>query len=204
MHTAEADADQSSGRPPADLRRWWADVVRQHYADIHRFIRSRVPTDVVDDLVQEVFVSAASSVAGFDPAKGGIWAWLYGIGRNTVAQFYRRTAYPSAIARAETGLDSQRAVVLECLVSESPLPEEICEREELRLVMRAGLSELEPQHRVCLEERYLEGRTPDEIAHRTGLSSSAVNSRLHRARREFRRVLLELVREPSVFEGHRP
>ena len=87
--------------------------------------------------------------------------------------------------------------VREAIAAESPLPDEICEREEFRLLARAALSTLEPRHREILIGRYYEDLSLAELGDRLDLSTSAANSLLHRARLELRDAFLRLIGEAT-------
>src|SRR5439155_6838691 len=44
----------------------------------------------VADVVQETMLAAARSVATFDPQRGTLWLWLWGIARRHVALHFRK------------------------------------------------------------------------------------------------------------------
>src|SRR3954447_24794201 len=44
----------------------------------------------VADIVQETFMAAARSARQYDPAKGPLWFWLWGIARRQIALHYRK------------------------------------------------------------------------------------------------------------------
>lgn len=84
-----------------------------------RFIRGRVPADEVDDIVQSTLADAlASKHAPADRAD--VQPWVYGIARNKIADFYRRSrrelphdpaladAVPAADAAPSTARDLLR------------------------------------------------------------------------------------------------
>ncbi|MEU8140424.1 sigma factor [Nonomuraea sp. NPDC048901] len=65
-----------------------ADLFDRYFAEIHRYIARRLPTDDADDLAAEVFLAALRG--RYDPAVGEVRPWLYGIATNLVAR-HRRT-----------------------------------------------------------------------------------------------------------------
>src|SRR5512147_2073758 len=88
----EIAAGLKAGAPEAWLRlheayarRVWRDVARLTGADSAR----------VADMVQETFLAAAQSAGGFDPRRGTLWAWLWGIARRQVALYYRKAGSSS-------------------------------------------------------------------------------------------------------------
>jgi RNA polymerase sigma-70 factor (ECF subfamily) len=58
-----------------------------------------------------------------------------------------------------------------------------------RDALRAALAQLDPEHRIAVVLRHVEGLTPAEIAERTGTREGTVKSRLHYALREMRATL---------------
>ena len=50
------------------------------------------PGSDVADVVQETFLAAARSAATFDPGRGPLRVWLWGIARRHVALHYRKKA----------------------------------------------------------------------------------------------------------------
>lgn len=63
--------------------------------------------------------------------------------------------------------------------------------------MAAALDDMEPEAREVVPLRDIEGLSASEVAQVTGMSVSAVKSRLHRARQSLRERLLAVVGEPS-------
>ncbi|MEU7829784.1 sigma factor [Nonomuraea sp. NPDC049129] len=57
-----------------------ADLFDRYFAEIHRYIARRLPTDDADDLAAEVFLAALRG--RYDPAVGEVRPWLYGIATN--------------------------------------------------------------------------------------------------------------------------
>ena len=142
----------------------------QRYARmIHGVLMARVPRLHVDDLLQDVFLTAWKGLESLrDPAAFG--GWLSMIARNRATDFHRRSvesvdlpdyleAHDSTAANAEAGaaLDAIRS-----------LPEAYRETLVLRLV---------------------EGMTGPEIAERTGLTPASVRVNLHRGMKLLREKL---------------
>ena len=75
-------------QPPSDeewLRRSEADppdfavLFDRHAVDVHRYLARRVGAHHADDLLSEVFLAAFEQRARYDPARGEVRAWLFGI-----------------------------------------------------------------------------------------------------------------------------
>jgi len=130
---------------------------------------ARVARDDVDDLVQDVFLTAWRRLDDLrDPAAFG--GWLAMIARNRATDFHRRTTeHVELPANLESRGDaSERAEANAALAAIRALPEAYRETLVLRLV---------------------EGLTGPEIAERTGLTPASVRVNLHRGMKLLRTAL---------------
>ena len=71
-----------------------------------------------------------------------------------------------------------------------PVDEELLRREMIKEII-AAIEELPPLEREILKERFLRGRSYEELCRRFNLSYSAITSRVHRARRRVREKVME-------------
>ena len=186
---------------PAD-RQWWTETVKMYLTPMYRFVQTRVPADAVNDLVQETFVSAAASVSRFDGRKASVWTWLLSISRKRIADYYRASGRDPLLNAATARLASDANDIEAALTSGNPLPDETCESEELRLVVRAALNSLEPRQQACLVARYYNDLSLDEVGRLMNVSPSAANSMLHRARAQLRQEIKRLLGGVANCEEH--
>ena len=136
---------------------------------IHGLLLARVGRDEVEDLVQDVFLTAWRRLDGLrDPAAFGGWVAM--IARNRATDFHRRSAeHVELPANLESrGEASERAEANAALAAIRALPEAYRETLTLRLV---------------------EGLTGPEIAERTGLTPASVRVNLHRGMKLLRTAL---------------
>ena len=134
---------------------------------VHGIILARVRRDEVDDIVQEVFLSAYKNLKTLRD-KSAVGAWLAMIARNRAAEFYR-----SARPTEE--------------LSENLREKENC-RTEAREILKA-IRSLPDTYRETLVLRLVEGMTGPEIAERTGLTPESVRVNLHRGMKLLREKL---------------
>ncbi len=139
-----------------------------HRVALNAYCRRRVARDVVDDVMAEVFLSAWRRI---DQIPGGAeLPWLYGVARNVIAN-YRR----SDTRRSRLGLR---------LVGERREPSgdasNVMADESLVLVALERLSEGDQE---LLRLRAWENLSSAEMGVVLGISASAVDMRLLRARR---------------------
>lgn len=134
---------------------------------VHGILLARVPPGEVDDLVQDVFLSALRQLSALrdDGAFGG---WLAMIARNRAYDYHRR-------AREWTELPADLAA------DDRRTPEASAALEAIRALPEA--------YREPLMLRLVEGMTGDEIAARTGLTPASVRVNLHRGMKQLRQKL---------------
>jgi RNA polymerase sigma-70 factor (ECF subfamily) len=142
-------------------------VLYERYARVvHGILLARVPRSDVEDLVQDVFLSAWNRLPALrEPAAFG--GWLSIIARNRATDFHRRSGevveLPSDLAAHDA--TAERTEALRILEIVRTLPDAYRETLVLRLV---------------------EGLTGPEIAERTGLTPASVRVNLHRGMKMLR------------------
>ena len=136
----------------------------------------------MEDVVQESFAKAFYRIGSF---KGGssLYTWLYRIAVNGAKDYIKsRKRRPASSFDELPGRAS--------LPAAAPPALEGLERRELRQRVRAAIAELPHRFRSVLALREIEGMTYNDIAEVLGLSLGTVESRLFRARKRLRAVLL--------------
>ena len=160
-------------------RKATAEFVSRYADRIYAYIRSRLAPryDLVDDLVQEVVLSAWQSLGRYR-GDGPLQAWIMGIARHKVEDHYR--ACLRAPEPIGDGDDRQDAL--------ASLPEfdELLEQEQIRRNTWQVMSELPELYRVALIWRYWEKASAREMAAKAGKTEKAIERLLARARAEFR------------------
>jgi RNA polymerase sigma factor (sigma-70 family) len=156
-------------------------VYEQYFAEIHRYIAGRLGRDVADDIAADTFVIALRKHSGFDPERGPLRAWLYGIATNLVAQ-HRRTEKRRYQALARAG-----AQELADGHEDPTMPWATAGEMQPRLARAlAGLSQ---QERDVLLLVALVDLSYEEISHALSVPYGTVCSRLNRARKKIRTAL---------------
>ncbi|WP_370192311.1 RNA polymerase sigma factor [Streptacidiphilus sp. MAP5-52] len=158
----------------------FALVYDAHYRAVHRYVAARLGADVAEDVAAEVFLTAFRKRGTFDPARGQVRAWLFGIATNLVGRHRRaeRRHYTNLRAGetdAETGFEDTVADQVAALRLRPQLGEALAtlaraDRDVLLLIAVAGLSYA-------------------EVAQALSIPSGTVGSRMNRARTKMRRLL---------------
>jgi RNA polymerase sigma-70 factor (ECF subfamily) len=145
----------------------------------------------VADVVQETMLAAARSARSFDPSKGDLWNWVWGIARLQVALHFRKRQRHDRLKEASGRL-------VRWLDGTDPPPTDLLESAELAASVRFALTELPGEYETLLTAKYLDGDSVGTIAGRERSTETAVRSKLARARDAFRKVFLRITGERST------
>lgn len=157
-------------------------IFERHHVPIWGYLARRGGRERADDLAGDVFVSAFARRADYDPSRGSVRSWLYGIAANRLRMRLRTDARAlSAFRRAA----AQQAVD----VAHSDGADHALDcQSHLSLVIDA-LARLSSTDREILTLFAWEHLSYEEIAAVTGVEVGTVRSRLSRARRRLRELL---------------
>jgi RNA polymerase sigma-70 factor (ECF subfamily) len=156
-----------------------AELLSSHADRVYAYVRHRlIPrADLVDDVVQEVFLAAWENLRRYQ-GNAPLRHWLMGIARHKVEDYYR------ARLREPEPMDDQPDPPE---TAEDPGLEEIMDREQKETRVHRVLSDMPEAYSLALLWRYWERRSAREIAQETDRTEKAVERLLARARAEFRR-----------------
>ena len=163
-------------------RKATAEFVGRFADPVHAYIRHRLAprADLVDDLVQEVFLAALKGLPSF-AGRSSLKTWLLGIARHKIEDFYR-TQLRRAEAPPEFDDDSAFAAV------EMPRLDEQMDDAKRQAKTQRVLSQLPEAYGYALVWRYWEDRSVREIAAETGRTEKAGERLLARAHAQFKRL----------------
>ena len=162
------------------LRANWSDQFDQHARWLRTviFARSGGDRDAVDEVLQEVALAAVRRPPR-DLAK--LAPWLYQTAVRQALQYRRRAGRRKRrerVAAERECVDNNRASPLDWVLAD-----------ERSQIVKQALQMLRPADREILLLKYTEDWTYRQLADHLGMSESAVESRLHRARAALRREL---------------
>jgi RNA polymerase sigma-70 factor (ECF subfamily) len=147
---------------------------REHENELLGFLRRRVgERAVAEDLLQDVFVRAAGQGERFCRL-GDRRAWLFRVARNRLVDHLRSQRPNDPIEDGEIAIDAAEPPPLYAL--------EQC--------LRSSLARMAASERRIIEACDLDRMPQAEYADRNKLSVTATKSRLLRARRKLRRLLV--------------
>jgi len=167
---------------------------RRWQGSIYRFaLRLSNSASIAEDVTQEAFLALLDADSRFDPAKGSLSSYLYGIARNQVLRRMAKERLFRPMDEETAGSDMGMA--LDVPMMPDPLGD-LTHQERLTSLYRA-IDALPLRYREVVLLCELEELGYAETAQALGCPEGTVRSRLHRARA----LLLEkLGRQAS--EGH--
>lgn len=201
----EADHPRIASEPPApgagtplDPDHW----VENHGDVLFGFAVARVPgRAIAQDLVQETFLAAIKASASFT-GRANERAWLFGILRNKLADYYRRQAREVPLADIDAPLPEEQ----EAFNASGPgtdgwakgrapkaweNPEANLISKEFQQVLKRCAARLPHKTAEAFLRREMDGTPSEEICKDLGVSPNNLWVMLHRARMSLRRCLEE-------------
>lgn len=140
-----------------------------------------------EDLAQEVFMTVHRAIASYR-GDGRFYTWLYRIASNTCKnriKYLRGRHFHRSVPVDETPeaqVPAGEAGPGVPLQSRVHGPEAMTEGNRLEAAVQRELAALEPEHRLLIVLRDVQGLSYQEILRITGLQEGTLKSRLHRAR----------------------
>jgi len=145
--------------------------------------RSGLDAASVEDIVQNTLVKAVRNLGSYR-GEAALFTWLTEICRHELADVYRKAARrPDHTSLDELSSASPQA---QLRVPAQHEPTAQVETEMRRSAVVRALQALPERYSLALEAKYRDGFSVDEIAHSLGLTSTAAQSLLARAREAFR------------------
>jgi len=163
--------DEPGPGPVSPAETTFVRLYDEHYDEVHAFCVRRVGRDDADDAAAEVFATAWRRIDHVDTSSAR--AWLFGVARMVVLNQWRSTSRRGRLRDRVKGVAS----------STPELPEMIVVRRAEDEAVIVGLSQLRDTDREILRLAAWEELTGPEIAVVLGISLSAVQQRLHRAKK---------------------
>jgi RNA polymerase sigma-70 factor (ECF subfamily) len=162
--------------------RW---LVETHRPAVLRVVRSWLPSEVIEDVVQEVFMKAFIALPRLLPG-ARLEPWLSSIARNTCANVLRSWKRRFIFTTAECGLDDLSEFII---ANEQPFADDESHRD---LCITRLLAQLQRQDRRILWLYHVEGRTAADVGRQVGLSAGTVRVRALRSQRALREKAMQL------------
>jgi RNA polymerase sigma factor (sigma-70 family) len=155
-----------------------ARFIDEYVDSVYGYVRHRLSprTDLVDDVVQDIFVAALEGLPTF-LGTSSLRSWLLGIARHKVETYYREQ-----LRRPESLVDGEASET----AAAGPPIDELIDRERMESKTQQILTLLPEPYSLALLWRYWENRSVRDMAAATGKTEKAMERLLARARARFR------------------
>jgi RNA polymerase sigma factor (sigma-70 family) len=143
----------------------------------YAFVLMRGDEHAARDVVQETLLRVVRHIRAFDKEED-LWSWLTCLARSAAADQGRRV--------------SRYRRLLEKFAGETRPMDEPQAAPDFNEALQRGLDHIGEDERTLLRRKYDEGASVRQLADDAGVSESAIESRLSRARRELRTIVFRL------------
>ncbi len=142
------------------------DIWYEYHMKLAAFIKSRVGEEVVNDLLQDVFVKIHTRI---DSLKENtkLESWLYQITRNTIIDHYRAKRPLEELPEWIEQPESDGGEII---------------RKELSSCLEPMVKELPDKYREAVQLSEIKNKTQSEVAEMANISLSGAKSRVQRGR----------------------
>ncbi len=140
------------------------------------------------DVSQEVFIKAFRAIGNFR-GKSSFYTWLYRIAVNECMDAMKARKKTTALSINAPVGDEDSGIAREIKDDGESLEEKV-ERNELRSIIEKALNRMPYEHRIMIVLRDVQGFSYEEIAAMLKCPAGTVKSRINRARRALKELLL--------------
>ena len=167
----------------------FAEIYRRYQAPLYRFaLRMTGSAWAAEEVVQEIFMTLVREPKKYDPQRGALGAFLYGIARNRVLKQIERAPRELSLENTEKSPKAQ------AYATDPVTPAHWAELRERREQVRSAVLELPVEFREAIVLCELEEMSYQEAARALECPVGTIRSRLHRGR-ALLLAKLEMLRE---------
>jgi RNA polymerase sigma-70 factor (ECF subfamily) len=172
----------------AGQREAFAEIYRRYHRFVYRFARMMSGSQAIaEDVTQETFTTLLRDLTRYEPNRGALSTYLYGVARNITRSRLRR---------------ERRFVRLEITEDGEPIsprdPSTAFEQSQQRMRLRQIIAGLPSRYREVVILCGLHGLSYAEVAVILGTPVGTVRSRLSRGRRAIADRVKQLEKSPAV------
>lgn len=163
----------------------WTEMHRIFAPRLWRYllVAARGDEEVAGECLQQAFVRAVRHARRFDTGEA-LWGWLTLIARQVLSDTRR------AAGRRRTFLEWFSSHLSPSSANAAPVFESDAIHDPLPAILESVWPTLSEEDRWLLEQKYLDGGSVRQLAEAAGTSEKTIESRLTRARRRLREIML--------------
>lgn len=156
----------------------WGELYNLYVGRVYRYVMARVRNSMVaEDITEQVFLKALSSISSFHWRGIPFSAWLFRIAHNQAVDFQRRLSY------------TEQPLAEDYQPPSDSDPVQIAENNITLDMVLQSLHQVTPSQREVIQLRFIADLSVEETAHIMGKSQGAVKALQHSALESLRRLL---------------
>ena len=151
---------------------------KQYGLGLKKYISQKIDDDgVVEELVNDVMLAAINSGENFE-GRCSEFSWLCSIANHKIIDYYRKKKIKTVLFSVSP--------IFEEIADKALTPERDALKNELKDEIKKTFKEMKKGYQNILRLKYIDGWKVKEIAKKMDTSIKAVESKLVRARKEFK------------------
>ncbi|ANX00898.1 RNA polymerase subunit sigma-24 [Thermoclostridium stercorarium subsp. leptospartum DSM 9219] len=165
-------------------------LIQSHQKKVYNIaLRMTGNPEDAQELAQEAIVRAFTSIGKFR-GDSSFSTWLYRITINVCTDFLRKRNKVTLISMEQGAAsnDNQQGLQIE---EESPGPDELAEKKQLKKLVRDAMDALSEEHRQVLILRDILKLSYKEIANTLKVNEGTIKSRINRARAGLKKIVMQ-------------
>jgi RNA polymerase sigma-70 factor (ECF subfamily) len=159
---------------------------RQIYTVAYRFMGNH---EDASDLAQEAFIKAYKSIDRFR-GESSLKTWLYHIVANVCRDELRKRKKGQVLS-LDAPISTEEGEITRQTEDWTYAPDLIYESKEAQYFIQEAINQLTPEYKEVIILREIQGFSYEEIAQHLGCSLGTIKSRLNRARKAMRDLLIK-------------
>lgn len=153
---------------------------KKYHLGLKSFISQKIDDEgVIEELTNDVLLAAINSKDSFD-GRCSEFSWICSIAKHKIVDYYRKKKIKTILFSVNP--------MFEEIADKALSPERDALKNELKNEIKKTFREMKAGYKNILRLKYIEGWKIKEIAKENKLSVKAVESRLMRARKQFKEV----------------
>jgi RNA polymerase sigma-70 factor, ECF subfamily len=168
-----------------EFREWYQSEIQHLFGYVMYWVRQK---NIAEDLTATICEKALNQLHQYDPRRGTLNQWIFGIARNHLKMHFRAERFRPRIISLDGDLQ---------VTSREDSPEDLYERQEAFRRVIQLLDRVSPQERDVIALRYGGGLTNPDIARTMAISVNQVAVLMHRGLNKLRGMIHGVDEESS-------
>jgi len=165
-------------------------LIQSHQKKVYNIaLRMTKNPEDAQELVQDALVRAFTSIKKFR-GDSSFSTWLYRITINVCTDFLRKRNKAVLISMEQGAAANDNGQAMQ-IPEETPGPEELAEKAQLKELLRDAMDSLSDEHRQVLILRDMMDLSYKEIADTLNVNEGTVKSRINRARTGLKEIIIQ-------------